>query len=239
MQVKEEETTPLCAAVRLGSFKAVSDLINDGAEIDEIDSLGWSPLMLSVTDLVSLFIDHGADLRPSGDYTPPTMAARDGHTHIVELFLDRGGMHINATTEDGVSLLHEAVKGKRETAEFLIRRGADIDLLDDDRQWCPLMSAIRNDHLSTANLLVKCGALVSNCAFNGLSPLILSAESEDDAIAKLLLEYGASAHTCDDEGWSPLMAASTPSHPRTRLIALFLEEVTCVSTVLGRCWFVL
>ncbi len=92
--------TPLIWAARRASVDAVSLLLRNGANPNEQNALGWSPLMVAGSGAVArILIDHGADLN-----------ARD-----------KKGM---------TALMSAAMWGKLDRVDLLLKAGADTALAD-------------------------------------------------------------------------------------------------------------
>ena len=103
-----EACSPLVHAARWKSSEAVAMLLEAGAEVNAVDSHGFSPLHRAVSsgisDSVQLLLDHGADVNsrtrrehefafptpiPFGA-TPIEMASRGEHRHLFPLLLRAG-----------------------------------------------------------------------------------------------------------------------------------------------------
>jgi hypothetical protein len=88
------------------------------------------------------------------------VAANDGHIEGVKQHL-AAGTDVNAADENGWTALHQAAfKGRKEIAELLIAKGADVNA----KKWggdytgdTPLDTAIRRKHPEIADLLRKHG----------------------------------------------------------------------------------
>jgi CDK inhibitor PHO81 len=92
----ENSCQPIFCATYNGQTEAVRFLLNHGAKLDVIESVGWTPLM---------------------------DAAAGGHTETVRLLLSRGA-RVNAVGDNGSALRVAMEKGKSETANLLKQNGA-------------------------------------------------------------------------------------------------------------------
>ena len=123
----------LMLAAHTGDLARVQALLSAGAEVNELDEHGWSPLMKACynhelkrgfADVVQALIDAGADIEvPIGYGVRPLMlAAGYGETAVVDALL-KAGADVLAKNEGGftalmmvkqkhyvdvVNLLHEA-----------------------------------------------------------------------------------------------------------------------------------
>jgi hypothetical protein len=87
-------------ASRDGNLEQVRQLIEDGANVDEENTQGLTPLHLIAlngrTDLAELLLDHGAVVNQresyTGKLTPMAMALLMGYDDLVEVMSERGGV---------------------------------------------------------------------------------------------------------------------------------------------------
>ena len=87
-------------ATREGNVKKVKQLLDSGADVDQVNEQGLTPLHLSALngrqDLAAVLIDHGANINAREEYTgkltPMAMALLMGYDDLVELMAGRGGV---------------------------------------------------------------------------------------------------------------------------------------------------
>ncbi len=139
--------TPLMRAAAHGDVEKVNALLNEGADIGQTDSSGWTALMyanprwctggggdsvciVSNSNLLKLLIAAGADANyssPHGD-TPLMAAAYDER---FEKDLVKGGANINAQNWDGLSALMILVTtGRVDEIQAALIAGANAKLKD-------------------------------------------------------------------------------------------------------------
>ena len=84
---------------------------------------------------------------------------------VVKILLYKGGdidFVKTAKDEDGKAVLHlAAMRGLNDSVEWILDRGADINIRTFIKKRTPLMLAAENDHISTVLLLIKRGASLS------------------------------------------------------------------------------
>ena len=91
---------PLHRATRDGNVDIIAEILAGGADIDEENAQGLSPLHLVAlngrTDLAEIFIDHGATVNRresyTGKLTPMAMALLMGYDDLVAVMADHGGV---------------------------------------------------------------------------------------------------------------------------------------------------
>lgn len=82
-----------------------------------------------------------------------------------------------------------ASRGFVDVVEFLIFKGADVNLADND-QWSPIYVSARNGFTLVVETLVACGANVEAKTSNGLLPLTSSIINHRVGCVRILLELG-------------------------------------------------
>jgi ankyrin repeat protein len=115
--------------------------------------------------VVKLLLAHGADpLIPTSDHTTPLMVASgvgwaDGMLHeysqdetleVIKLLLSLGA-DVNAANDHGITALHGAgYKGANKAVQFLVDRGAKLDVLDKGEDYGFGVSSVRMTPLNWA-----------------------------------------------------------------------------------------
>ena len=148
--------TLLHYATMLGAIKVGETLLLRGADVNSKDNDGLTPLLIACggfrpkTIMANVLISKGADVNyqspiiipnsPEDGWKPLHLAARNGHTKIVELLVSHGA-RVNAKKADGWTPLHVAVFfGHIEVVKYLLSKGANIDATTHDGAT-PLMIA--------------------------------------------------------------------------------------------------
>jgi uncharacterized protein len=136
--------------------------IDEGAEVNQQDSYGRTPLFLAVEKsygkvMQFLFEQATIDLNLSNRYymTPLHRAASLGHMSIVDRLL-RSGADATTTTWRGGTTIYEAAFGSNypEIVKVLEEAGADINRPSDDG-LTPLMVAIIRENYIMAEYLIE------------------------------------------------------------------------------------
>jgi ankyrin repeat protein len=122
---------------------------------------------------VTRLLDQGAnieDREPTGE-TPLIAAALAGQTQIVELLLDRHAA-IEARNDRGLTPLHAAAYGGHaDTVAALLEHGAAVDDNQNRYHTTPLIIAAEDGHTDIVKLLIAKGANLEAVEANGYSAL--------------------------------------------------------------------
>jgi len=171
-----EWKTPLIRAVEKGDLSEVKNLLEKGADPSLGDRFGITPL-------------HRASIKNRGD--------------IAQILLEKG-VKTDIEDIDGKSPLHWA-KGT-ETAEFLIKKGADVNKRD-KRKQTPLITAAMDGSVEVIKTLVKHGGDINGQDETNYTPLHWTVVSKQMEAAKLLLSLGANTDIKDNFNRTPLELA--------------------------------
>lgn len=141
---------PLDWAIGYGSIECMQTLIDHGADMNEKNTYGFSPLFSAasagyndvgrITPAMSrrcaaFLLQHGAkvDIR-NQDGATPFNAAAYGSPWLLDLYLQYGA-DVNARDKDGCTPLIVAGDGiNNETTQFLVKHGAQIDARDNQNK---------------------------------------------------------------------------------------------------------
>lgn len=204
---------PILVAAQKGDLDALKDLLNKGANINEQDKDGKTPLYTTIenlhSDAAEFLINVGADgkLATANGETPITAAAQYHMAPIVELLLQKGSsvegrdvFHPQAYTP----LLAAASNGEVDICDFLLKHGAQLNATLGDYQT-PLHWAAGNGHQPVVELLLKQPNVQVNAQdFWKQTPLHNAVKAENSAIVQLLLDAGAKKDIKDYQGKTPL-----------------------------------
>lgn len=92
-------------------------------------------------------------------------------------------------------LMCAALAGDTETVKTMLRRGASINLRDNEGRTA-LMFAVVNHHHATVEAILQFGADVNIQDCNGGTALMLAASGGDAEITQMLLNTGANFQAC-------------------------------------------
>lgn len=197
-------------AVIANDLDRAAYLIGKGADVNELDNMGTSPLTTAAAagciEMMQLLVAHGAKVN---------LPDSDGSTALM------GGVARNQTA---------AIK-------FLLAHGARVDE-GAPRGYTPLSLAIEEQQFDAAYALIAAGADVNSPASKyRLTPLMVVASEpppeEADSMVRMLQEHGsldiarallthkAKVDSTDAEGVTALMIAA--AHDNSAMIALLVQ----------------
>lgn len=139
---QEHPLTRLMNAVKSNDPAQLRQLLAQGADVNQLDAGGNAPLVMAAylghTEIVQMLLEHGADVGavdPDMKATALHAAAYAGRTEAARLLIQ---YHIEIDRQgprNGYTALHDAIwQGHVETARLLIEAGADLTLINHDRQ---------------------------------------------------------------------------------------------------------
>jgi ankyrin repeat protein len=152
-------------AAKRGDIDAAVDLLRDGAEIDERDSIqGMTPLMWALLnghgDFALFAISHNANVNALSyqDRTPLMFAADSRHEaealKVMEVLV-REGARIDAKDENGdTPFTNAAWGGHYGAAKFLLEKKADVNIQTKDGGWTALMGVAEHGFEDLLDLLI-------------------------------------------------------------------------------------
>ena len=201
-------TQELSNAVIANDLDRVKFLVSKGADVNKVDSQGWTPLQSAARQrqdkMIALLIGLGADVN-AGDPTPLVAAVMRDHVPSIKVLLDHGA-HIEKPGQDGFKPLPLAIaEDKYEAAKTLMEAGAKVNELSGEDGLTPLMIAAGQTSpaegamfvpgstrpTDIARGLIDGGADVNAQSKTGVTALMIAAAHNNPPMIGMLIDAGA------------------------------------------------
>lgn len=196
--------TPLHLAIRMNNIEIVTLLLKKGANPNQDDKTGHPPIWYAndFPELKKVLLKYGAH-EFDDSMTPPDLSAtllhlvcNDDEFDNLENMCDINEI-INNTNRFGNTALHLAIiNGNLNYVEYLLNKGASLDLIDTEG-WSPLHLAVINNQPEIVKALIEGGADVNAQDYNGLTPLLQAVIDNATDIIEILLKHGADPEITD------------------------------------------
>jgi uncharacterized protein len=165
--------TPLHEAVRYGRTDIARTLLSNGAQVDALDSLGKTPLLLIIPsaaqhDMYSLLLEYKANINQKDMYgdTVLHVATMGGAKVDILRMLVENGASVNERNKQGVTPLSVAIEHNlADHVAFYAEAGADIHAEDQDGNT-PLTRALSSDITMLQTLVTTKNVLSHDSAGN-------------------------------------------------------------------------
>ncbi|XP_051048205.1 ankyrin repeat domain-containing protein 42 isoform X2 [Phodopus roborovskii] len=163
-------------AVRAGDVKQLSDIVEHGANLNEVDVLHqFSPLHWAAhsgsLECLHWLLWHGADTTQgtTRGWTAAHIAAIRGQDACMQALIINGA-NLAAQDDRGCTPVHlAATHGHSFTLQIMLRSGVDPSVTD-RREWRPVHYAAFHGRLGCLQLLVKWGCGIEDVDYNGNLP---------------------------------------------------------------------
>ena len=145
--------------------------------------------------------------------------AADDHLDEISLFL-AAGFSPDTKNKSGVPLLNIASRnGNGEVVRFLLRSGAKVDIVSDDRGSSALIDGAMGKYFDIVKDLIEAGADPNMRSKAGQTALVVAVGADDEESATALIKAGADPDIEDTMGVSARKYATL--FRKKRMLALF------------------
>lgn len=163
-----DHRTALHLAAAEGKLDVVKFLVEKGASVNITDRFENTPTQDALrgqrAEVVDYLISKGGKslLTVEKRFNSALRAITSGNLAYLKLIFRVNPELQEMCDFDKKSLLHVAASiGNLEIVKYLVEKGCDVNVLDDDHQP-PISDAINNNHEAVVNYLLKCGASLPN-----------------------------------------------------------------------------
>ncbi|XP_071111894.1 serine/threonine-protein phosphatase 6 regulatory ankyrin repeat subunit A-like [Haliotis cracherodii] len=174
------------------------------ADINSRGKYGWTPLMMAVgaghRQVFGLFMSQGADVSLVDDNRNNILhvACRKGHVNMVKYFLSQKVADINSRGQYGrTPLMATAEKGHRQVFDLLVTQGADVSLVDENRNNILHVACLGGHVDMVMYVLSKKIANINSRGKYWRTPLMKTAEKGHRQVFDLLVREGADVSLVD------------------------------------------
>lgn len=228
----------LQAAASRRNIEGVKYFLSKGYEIDEKFENGESIIHLAGrigdVDFIKYLIQKGADVNATDKQgsTALNNAVFSGNLDALAILMDNGAVLAPSVCKESacassITPLHQATWRAPNVVEYFIKRGVDINTLDDDHKTA-LHEAFAGDSTRSIKLLCDAGINLNQQDKNGMTALHVGTKRGKVDGIKLLMKYKPDVNIIDISGRSPLHYAAIKGN--NEIIDLLLKANADVNT---------
>ena len=225
--------TPLMVACSRGTNIEVIDyLIENGANIKQLDHYGSDAFMYAMANsninIIKHLVDLGADIHTkSGNGENILMAALEKGADLEKIkYILSLGIDINEKSKDGEQAISKATYSNPnlDVLDFLVKNGADLSFKANfDSGVNLLFYAAHNENEEIIEYLIKKGLDINSPSRAGETPLLAAARNPNINVFKKLIESGADINVKDNKDMDALGYAAA-FNPNLQLIKFLLDK---------------
>ncbi|KAJ7320591.1 hypothetical protein JRQ81_020102 [Phrynocephalus forsythii] len=184
--------TPLHLAAQRGHYRVARILVELQSDINARNVFLHTALHVAAetghTSTSRLLLNRGADIEAvtAEGWTALHLAARNGHLSTTKLLTEEGADVWARGPSNRLALHFAAENGHDEVVEELANPESVND--SDEEGLTPLHLAAKGGHVSTAKILLKCGALPSKQSHARETPLQLATQNGSSTLVMLFSE---------------------------------------------------
>jgi len=179
-------------------------------------------------DFIKYLLEKGADVNATSNRgsTALNNAVFSGNLDALAVLMDNGAVIApnickESACASSITPLHQATWRAPNVVEYFIKRGVDINILDDD-QKSALHEAFAGDSTRSIKLLCDAGINVNHKDINGMTALHNGVKRGKVEGIKLLMKYNPDINITDITGKTPLHFASINGN--TEIVEILLNK---------------
>jgi len=236
----------LPTAVQAGASKQALEMIRNGADVNQAQGDGSTPLIWAVNrqdyEVAQALLAKKANPNAENIFgaLPLTEAARLNDDKMVKMLLDAGAKVDSANPDDESALMLAIKNGNLQMTQTLVNAGANVNRIEKFHNQTPLIYAAAGGHIAIVKLLLSKDADVRPRALytdwpsqvtseprvqyrsvGGLTALMYAVREGCYSCVTDLVAAGANVNVPTPEGITPLMLALDNEHNE---IAKFLMD---------------
>ena len=236
----------LPTAVQAGASKQALEMIRNGADVNQAQGDGSTPLLWAVNrqdyEVAQALLAKKANPNAVNEFgaMPLTEAARLNDDMLVKMLLEAGAKVDSANPDDETALMLAIKNGSLPMTETLVKAGADVNRIEKFHNQTPLIYAAAGGHIGIVKLLLSKDADVRPRGLytdwpsqvtseprtqyrpvGGLNALMYAIRGGCYSCVEQLVAAGANVNFPTPEGITPLMLALDNEHNE---IAKFLMD---------------
>jgi len=216
---RENDRPMIGWAAQDGSVEMISILLESGADINNPDGFGDTPLMRAVDmnqpDAVALLITKGADIdaRTPSNENVATIAIRNGNQEIFKILAENGA---DLSSSGEPLALTAAQYQYYDLIPVIAANGGDLD--EASSYYTALSYAVDQGNSELVKLLLDSGADPNARAEQGLTPIVRAVENRE--ILDMLIQAKADPNQTDIYGRTALILAIEKELPVDTITSL-------------------
>ena len=216
----------LCRCAAAGATEQALVLLDLGADPNEVDAYGSNALhyaaLQGFSEMTSMLLRYGAhgDVHDDFGESPLAVALRLGHADVAERIIQNLPI-FGVIDLDVITLLADT--GREEVAVQLAQNGNPISA--PSKPGCTrLYTAVDDEEIPLAKLLLRVGDTVDEANQEGLTPLHAAVRNGSDALVQILVQNEANVNAEDVMSHTPLQyAVCNPQNTTCKIIQELIE----------------
>ena len=151
----------LPTAVQAGASKQALEMIRSGADVNQAQGDGSTPLLWAVNrqdyEVAQALLAKKANPNAVNEFgaMPLTEAARLNDDRLVKMLLDAGAKVDSANPDDETALMLAIKNGNLQMTETLVKAGANVNRIEKFHNQTPLIYAAAGGHIGIVKLLLS------------------------------------------------------------------------------------